>query len=378
MPHQTTTANDAPEKTAVIIPVFNNERTIEEVVRNAVASGLPVLVVDDAATDRTPAILATLADEGLDFDVVRCAENRGKAGALRIGFQSLRERGFDRAVSVDADLQHDLRMLRPMLEPARAASASTLVVGCRWPLHPEQPRRNLVGRTVSNVAIRLQCGIAVGDAPCGFRVWPLDRIETLEGRSGRYAWEQEMITRLAWSGTRIRSVDIPAIYHAGDDRVSHYRFARDWPEGIAIYLWLLVIALVPRGIGGWSTRLLRRTSRLISPGPLRGDRPEVRTNRWTAALSIGFGALLGGIVPASPWMLAVVAWIGWRWHAGLAAILLAAHTPLRLALGPSMDSWYWPAIVAWCIGGFLRPAGRDLRDERGVARGRPNLVDPAG
>ena len=252
------------------------------------------------------------------------------------------------------------------------------MVGCRWPLHPDQPKRNLLGRTVSNVAIRLHCGIAVGDAPCGFRVWPLDRIETLGGRSGRYAWEQEMITRLAWAGVKIRSIDVPAIYHAGDERVSHYRFGRDWPEGIAIYLWLLVLALIPRSTGGWRTQLLRRTSRLISPGPLRGDRPEVRTNRWTAAVSIGFGVLVAGIVPASPWMLAVVAWIGWRWHAGIAAILLAGHTPLRLALGTSMESWYWPAIFAWCVGGFLRPAGRTLPDERGVARGRPNLVDPAG
>ena len=360
------------ESAAVLVPVFDNERTIERVVRGAVATGLPVLVVDDAATDRTPSILADLAAEGLAFDLVRCPENRGKAGAMRLGFEFLAARGRTIALTVDADLQHDLALV-PTLRAA--ADPETLVIGCRWPLHPDQPRRNLIGRTVSNVAVRMQCGASVGDAPCGFRAWPIGRVAPDDGTSGRYAWEQEMITRLAWRGTSIRSVDIPAIYHRGDDRVSHYRFLRDWPEGIAIYLWLLLVALVPTFAPGRRTRFVRRCSRLLSPGPLRGDRPEVRTNRWTSLVACLLGGGIAAVAPTAPWAIAVVAWVGWRWHLGFAAILLAGHAWLGRTLGPGVDTWFWPAIAAWWLGGLLRPARRGTTDGDRAMR---TLVDPAG
>ncbi len=365
------------DRIAVLIPVYDNERTIESVVRGGVDSGLPVLVVDDAATDRTPEILEELQGEGVSFDVVRCPENLGKAGALRLGFDALRERGCTTAISVDADLQHDPTMIASFRDVAER-DPHALVVGCRWPLHPSQPRRNLIGRTFSNVAVRLHCGVAVGDAPCGFRAWPLEPASEDRGRSGRYAWEQEMITRLAWRGTPVRSLDVPAIYHSGDDRVSHYRFGRDWPEGIAIYLWLLVSALVPLPGSGWRRGTLRRISRLLSPGPLRGDRPEVRTNRWASIAVLGVAAVLGGTLPTSPWTLAAVGWVGWRWHAGLAAILLAGGGSWASVFGQGVDAWYWPAIVAWCLGGFLRRPGSTLEAPDGVVGGRTSLVDPAG
>ena len=375
MNHETERTIERNDAAAVLIPVFNNERTIETVVRGAIATGLPVLVVDDAATDRTPEILERLRRDGLVFDLVRCPENRGKAGALRLGFEVLSKQRRTIALSVDADLQHDLDLLPDLRS---AANPGELVVGCRWPLHPEQPRRNLIGRTVSNIAIRLQSGVSIGDAPCGFRAWPLELVGPEDGTSGRYAWEQEMITRLAWRGAAIRSIDVPAIYHRGDDRVSHYRFGRDWPEGIAIYLWLLVIALIPIPRPGWRTRFTRRLSRLLSPGPLRGDRPEIRTNRWSGTISLVLGGIVATMAPASPWILGAVAWVGWRWHMGFAAILLAGHASLGAIVGPGVDTWFWPAIVAWVVGGLLRPARRTSSTAARNARDLRTLVDPAG
>jgi len=348
-----------PDIVAILVPVYDNAGTIESVLRACAASGLPVWVVNDGSTDGSDVIARGLVGEGVVRGVIDCPRNLGKAGALRVGFAHLHGLGVRTAISVDADGQHD-----PAVIPETAAIArrrpGDLVVGCRWPLHPDQPRKNLVGRMFSNLAIRAHCGVAVGDAPCGFRAWPLAATVGTTGVSGRYAWEQEMITRLAWRGVEVVAIDIPAIYHPRETRISHYRFRRDWPEGIAIYLWLLLVALVPipwGGLRGVGRSFVRRFDRLLSPGPLRGRRPETTTNRLLAVTALAAGGLTGLALPASPWTLGVATWIGWRWHAGLAAIILAAGPSARtVPVLAGLDSWLVVAAVAWLLGGLIRRA----------------------
>ena len=344
-----------PESPSVVIlvPVYENASTLEAVVTGCAASGLSVVIVDDGGRDGSAELALALVERGVARDVVHCPRNLGKAGALRLAFAKMREAGFQVAVTVDADGQHDPTLIRPLLEIVRRRPTD-LVVGCRWPLHPDQPRRNLLGRTFSNVAIRAHAGVSVGDAPCGFRAWPLDASLAIRGRSGRYAWEQEMISRLAWKGVGIASIDVPAIYHPRETRVSHYRFGRDWPEGIAIYLHLLLVALIPRGLPA-SRPTIRRVSRFLSPGPLRGRRPEIATNRWFTIVALAGAFLAGGLLPISLWTIAAALWVGWRWHLGAGPILLAS-LPSALAL-PVFDgaaSWLVTAVVGWTLGGLLR------------------------
>lgn len=346
-----------PDAIAILVPVYDNASTIESVLRGCGASGLPVWVVNDGSTDGSDAIARRLVEEGVVREVIDCPRNLGKAGALRVGFDHLHALGVRTAISVDADGQHDPAVI-PETVAIVEGHPDALIVGCRWPLHPDQPRKNLIGRCFSNLAIRAHCGVAVGDAPCGYRAWPLADSVTVRGVSGRYAWEQEMITRLAWRGVPVLPIDIPAIYHPRETRISHYRFGRDWPEGIAIYAWLLLVSLVPlprggsRGVGRSFTR---RFDRLLSPGPLRGRRPETWTNRLLTLAALLAGGIAGVLLPASPWTLAAAGWIGWRWHAGLAAITLAIGPSLRSI--PELaghESWVVLAGVAWLLGGVIR------------------------
>lgn len=343
---------------AILVPVFENATTIDSVVRACAGYGVPVFVIDDGGADGSVEIAEGLAEEGVVREVIHCPRNLGKAGALRVGFRRLLELDFDVAISVDADGQHDPSLVVSMIELVRE-DPEALVLGCRWPLHPDQPRKNLVGRFFSNVAIRAHCGVAIGDAPCGFRGWPLRTSVEIRGRSGRYAWEQEMVSRLAWEGVAVRQLDVPAIYHPRETRVSHYRFGRDWPEGIAIYLWLLVVALLPmpRGGGRGMTRcLVRRFDRLLSPGRLRGRRPETWTDRIFVGVALVAGLLAGLVLPASPWTVAGAAWIGWRWHAGLGAIVLATIPSLEsMSMTAAATPWLVTLGVAWLISGVIRP-----------------------
>ena len=102
----------------VIIPVFNEERTIERVVRAVAAVDLDkeIVVVDDASTDRTPDILEKLASEGL-IRRFRQDRNQGKGAAVRTGISEARG---DICVIQDADLEYQPRdfpeLIRPILE----------------------------------------------------------------------------------------------------------------------------------------------------------------------------------------------------------------------------------------------------------------------
>src|SRR5690242_16142823 len=89
----------------VVAPTFNNVATLGEIVRRTRALALPVIVVNDGSTDGTADLLRTLAGESVV--VVTHERNRGKAAALRTGFEAAHERGFTHAVTIDTDGQLD-------------------------------------------------------------------------------------------------------------------------------------------------------------------------------------------------------------------------------------------------------------------------------
>jgi glycosyltransferase involved in cell wall biosynthesis len=103
---------------SVVIPVFNEARTIEETIRRVRACGIAceLIIVDDGSTDGTREFLEKLKDDP-DVTLLFHAENQGKGAALRSGF--LRARG-DVVVIQDADLEYDpadyTRLLQPIIE----------------------------------------------------------------------------------------------------------------------------------------------------------------------------------------------------------------------------------------------------------------------
>src|SRR5262245_40697044 len=117
--------SDAAARISIILPAYNEERTIAAVVagcRAAVPGADEILVIDDGSTDAT----APCA-EAAGARVIRVAPNRGKGEALRLGIE--RSTG-DVLVFLDADGQDDPHEI-PLLLDALAAGAD-LVIGSRF------------------------------------------------------------------------------------------------------------------------------------------------------------------------------------------------------------------------------------------------------
>jgi glycosyltransferase involved in cell wall biosynthesis len=306
------------------MPLHNHGNTVCEVLDGIVPSGLRTIVIDDGSTDGgAERVNAWVARHPGQCSIVRMGSNRGKAAAILRGLDEAAEMGATVAITIDADAQHDPAFL-PAFERASQGADPVIVLGNRGPVTTVYPLARLVGRTLSGLAVRAACGIPVQDAACGFRAYPINLARQTRCLSGRYAWEEEIIARLVWLGVRVSEISLPVIYHPRSQAHSHYRFRRDWPEGV-----LVLICVVVQRMFDPSARLGRNGIPISSMAW-----PLLRTDRLGALLA-AFGAgvastamALGRIaVPTSLgiWVAAALVLLAAiRTRASLIAVLLGA------------------------------------------------------
>lgn len=151
----------------VVVPAFNEERTIGDVVNQIHASGFRAVVVDDCSIDLT----AQRAVEAGAI-VLRLPINLGVGGALRAGFRYAVEMGFTSVVQVDADGQHPADQISNLVESAKEHGAH-LVIGSRYlssdtTLLSSMPRRFSMW-CLSRIGSRIS-GVQLSDTTSGFRL----------------------------------------------------------------------------------------------------------------------------------------------------------------------------------------------------------------
>lgn len=200
-----------------IIPAYQEERHIGDVVRRTLAQLDHVLVVDDGSTDATA---ANARDAGAE--VLVHAENRGKGEAIKGALRLWLERDLLYAIILDGDGQHLPEEISRFI--AAAASGAEVLIGTRMSDVRRMPLlRRLVNRYMSSKISRI-CGQNIPDTQCGFRM--LHRIvvpHLLEG-ANRFDYETEMLIVSSRQGFRVESVPISTVYR---DEVSSIRPVRD-------------------------------------------------------------------------------------------------------------------------------------------------------
>jgi len=151
----------------VIVPAFNEEGAIRDVVASLCQLNHDVLVIDDCSSDMT----ADIASEA-GASVLRLPLNLGVGGALRAGFRYAVANGYSQVVQVDADGQHPVHQISDLVETSRTHRAH-LVIGSRYlsadsTLIPSLPRRFSMW-CLSAVASRT-AGMRLTDTTSGFRL----------------------------------------------------------------------------------------------------------------------------------------------------------------------------------------------------------------
>lgn len=200
----------------ILIPTYENPRTLEGVVRDALTRCPDVIVVDDGSGVETSEILARI--EGIT--VLRHEVNQGKGAALRTGLAEAQRRGFTHALSMDSDGQHLGSEVPRLLEAARAEPGA-LILGSRDLQAAGAGPGSKFGRVNSNFWVWVATGERLPDTQTGMRVYPVAEVCALQLECTGYDLEVEVLVKAAWSGIPLRSVPVEVRYFQGDERVSH-------------------------------------------------------------------------------------------------------------------------------------------------------------
>jgi glycosyltransferase involved in cell wall biosynthesis len=230
-----------PPRVCVLVPSYNNEGTIGEVVAQVIAHDLPVLVINDGSTDQTPGLARDAGAEVIDH-----AHNQGKGQALITGWQAALDRGYSHAITIDADGQHKPEDL-PVFLAGIEADRDALLVGDR-PMHgPHVPRSSRIGRRISDFMLVAAAALELkGERPdtqCGYRAYPLRHVMRLPLRGRRFQMEMEVLVRAAWHRIPVKGVPISVHYPEADERVTHFHKWSDNVKIVSIYTRLMLIRL---------------------------------------------------------------------------------------------------------------------------------------
>lgn len=222
--------------TAVVIPAFNEEKTIAKVVLSAQKMADRVVVCDDGSTDMTAEIA-----EKLGAVVIKHQKNMGKGIALKTAFEYLKQINPDFVVVLDADGQHDPNDIPKLLEPLIEGEAD-LVIGSRYVEGSETdaPLYRRLGLKLINLVSGGGGKELVRDTQSGFRAFPAKMLDLmLQCEADGYGIETEQITVANSSGLRIVEVPI-SVRYKGLEKTSKRNPLSHGAELIALALRLIV------------------------------------------------------------------------------------------------------------------------------------------
>lgn len=219
------------DRVLVLIPAYNEEKHILQVIQETRSLGFPVLVVDDASSDGTVQQARTL-----DVPVLTTVINRGKGSTIKRGFEWFLTKNYLGLVMMDADGQHDPSDLDAFVQ-ALNENKHEVIVGNRMRDPTGMPWiRRATNRLMSWMLSSL-AGQWIPDSQCGYRAMRREVLEKMELHTARFEIESEILLEAARRGYRIGSIPIQSVYagekssiHPFKDTIRFFRF-------LFLYLW---------------------------------------------------------------------------------------------------------------------------------------------
>jgi len=208
-------------RTLIVVPTHNEAANIVELL-DRLADHVPdadVVVVDDASSDATRALVHERMERDDRLRIVERPEKRGLGDAYRQAFMAARDDGYDAVVQIDADLSHDPSSLPIML--AVAEQGIPVVIGSRYipgGTVTGWPRRRTWLSRWANRYVAVMLGLAINDATAGYRVYRVEALDSIgldDLQASGYGFQVEMTYRAVRTGLAV--VEIPISFR---DRVA--------------------------------------------------------------------------------------------------------------------------------------------------------------
>lgn len=213
-------------KVASLIPAYNEEKTIYEVVRRVKKLKMLPIVIDDSSSDKT----FELAKKAGAI-VLRHEKNRGKGEALRTGFEFLKKMNVENVVLIDADMQYLPESSKDLLEVLEKKNAD-IVMGARD--FKEIPLRHRLGNFVWRNSFNLLFGTNFLDTNCGIMALKKSAIEKIkDSLQGGYIVENSILVQALKNNLKIEQAPVKV----------KYKKTSGFLRGIRVVLGVLIFIL---------------------------------------------------------------------------------------------------------------------------------------
>ena len=210
-------------KLSVLMPVYNERDTLEEIVKQVLDTGLvdEIIIVDDGSTDGSRDIMKQWGDDRL-VHVIFHEQNMGKGSAIRTAISSAQG---DVMVIQDADLEYDPRDYPKLLQPI-AENRADVVYGSRFIGGPARKVYfwHRVGNLMLTLLTNILYNIDLTDMETCYKCFRADVVKNMPLRSRRFELEPEITAKIAKRGYRI--FEVPISY-----------YGREYHEGKKITGW---------------------------------------------------------------------------------------------------------------------------------------------
>lgn len=267
----------------VLVPTYNNEKTLRRVIGGILEYTGHIIVVNDGSTDSTSVILKDYPE----IRVIHLPENRGKGNALKTGFREAEKIGYSYAITIDSDGQHFPDDIPVFVEALLQENQDILLIGNRNMAQNGIPRKSSFGNRFSNFWFWFETGIKLEDTQSGYRLYPLHKIPR-KYFTPKFEFEIEIIVRTAWRHIPVKNVPVKVLYDPAE-RVSHFRPFKDFTRISilnTILVFITLVYIIPRNF----IRNFKKKSfkRFIKEDVLESD----GSNR-TKAFSVALGVFIG-------------------------------------------------------------------------------------
>ena len=200
-----------PELITILVPVFNESRTVASVIDRLLTVDLPapreIVVVNDGSSDGTREVLDAFPIHGDSVRILHVEKNAGKGAAIRLGLQHAR--GTIIAIQ-DADLELDPAQLAALVTPIVAGGAK-IVYGSRFLAgRPDAPWLTVLANRTLTWLTNVLFGARITDMETCYKIMRTDVARALELESNRFDIEPEITAKVLLSGHRI--LELPVFF----------------------------------------------------------------------------------------------------------------------------------------------------------------------
>jgi glycosyltransferase involved in cell wall biosynthesis len=229
-------------KLSVLIPVYNEERTLEEVVRRVRCIELPkeIILVDDGSKDRSREILMQLQKESErapdplnEIRIFLQSNNQGKGAAIKVALDHARG---DVIIIQDADLEYDPHDYPALLEPIERGLAD-VVYGTRFAgggAHRVLFFWHSLGNRMLTLISNMLTNLNLSDMEVGYKMFRAEVLKSIKLESKPFGFEPEVTLKLAKKGYRF--YEVPISYHG---RTYQEGKKITWKDGVSALYYML-------------------------------------------------------------------------------------------------------------------------------------------